>query len=483
MAYDYDLIVLGGGAAGLTVSGIAATFGARTLLVERHRLGGDCTWTGCVPSKALLKSAKVAYQCRTGAEYGVAAGSLDVDFRAVMDRVRRIRQEVYLDADTPERYESLGVAVRYGRARFENPHTISVEGEPLTARRFAIRTGARAAVPPIPGLRELPFLTNETLFELSDLPRRFAVIGAGPVGLEMAQAFARLGSHVTVMERLERILPSADTEVSTILKGKLEREGVCILTGAHIQSVGQTAVETTLNLDGGTRLSADALLVVTGRQPNTEELNLAAAGVVYTTVGIPVNNRCRTNIRHIWAVGDVTGQWHYTHMSEHTAKVAAANAILRIPLRVDAKSVPRTVFTEPELAEIGETKAELRARAVKFREYRFPYSRLDRALMDGETEGLVKVFTTPHRGKILGAAILGTAAGELICELALAVRHGITLRGIADTIHPYPTYGLGVRRAADQRYVRRASERLARVIRRIFRYRGKVVKRNPDKVI
>ncbi|RMH70090.1 MAG: FAD-dependent oxidoreductase [Bacteroidetes bacterium] len=488
-AYDYDLIVLGGGAAGLTAAGIGANLGAKTLMIEKHRLGGDCTWTGCVPSKTLLKAAQVAHQIRCAHRYGLTDHSVAIDVQQVMAHVRRVRQAVYEEADDPALYEAMGVTVQHGLARFIDPHTVEVDGDGgtqrVTGRRFVIATGASAFAPPILGLHDGPFLTSETLFELEAQPERLVIIGAGPIGTEMAQAFARLGTRVTVIDQSERILGHDDPELAGRLQARLEAEGVRYVLGAEVQEVRRHGGLAVVARAGGRvhTLAADALLVATGRRPNLDGLGLDAAGVAYTARGITVNDRCRTSRRHIYAAGDVTGRYQFTHMSEHMAKVAATNALLKLPLRIDADHVPWVTYTDPELAHLGATRRQLDEAGTRYAVYRFPYARLDRAVTDGEPAGLIQVYAKAWNGKILGVDILGARAGELISEYALAMKNGVTLRRIADTIHPYPSYGLGVRRAADQWYARKQSTALIRLVQRVFGYRGPVIEPDPDRIV
>ncbi len=489
MTYDYDLIVIGGGAAGLTASGMGATFGAKTLMIERARLGGDCTWTGCVPSKTLLKSAGIAHHLRNAGRFGLSDAPVRVDFARVMTHLRAVRQAVYEEADAPEIYEKMGVEVRTGAARFLDAHTVEIArdggSDRATGRFFVIAAGASAFVPPIDGLKETPHLTNETLFELDALPGRLAVVGGGPIGTEMAQAFARLGSEVTVIDMLPRLLARDDEELAALLRETLEAEGVRCVLGAGVKRIVREGGEVviTVEREGARReVRADAVLMATGRRANVDGLGLEAAGVAFTRHGVTVNDRCRTNHRHIYAVGDVTGRYQFTHMSEHMARVAVTNALLKIPMKIDTKHVPWVTYTDPELAHVGATEAALAGRGTPFEVFRFPFSKIDRAVTDVETTGWIKVFAKKN-GRILGASILGASAGEMIGELALAMRNGVTLRQIADTIHPYPTYGLGVRRAADQWYVRRQSPTLVRILQKLFRYRGPVLEFGPDQIV
>ncbi|NNE45858.1 MAG: FAD-dependent oxidoreductase [Rhodothermales bacterium] len=489
MAYDYDVIVIGGGAAGLTSSGLAVTLGAKTLMIEGERLGGDCTWYGCVPSKTLLKAAKVAQQSRDAEKYGLSGTELDFSFARMMEYVRHVREEVYEEADRPEIFEDLGVEVRAGTASFIDDHTISIEGRKswtVTGRYFVIATGAKAWVPPIPGLDSVPFLTNESLFELTEQPGRLAIVGGGPIGTEMAQAFSRLGTHVTVIDMLDRILSKDDLEASALIQKRLSSEGVNFQLGADVNQISERAGEIAISItreEATSIVHADALLMATGRRANISSLNLEAAGVEVGRPGIVVNDRCRTSRRHIYAVGDVTGRYQFTHMSEHMAKVAVTNALLKLPMKIDSRNVPWVTFTDPEVAHVGATSADLTQAGTNFQTYRFPYSKVDRAVTDGETEGVIKVYAKPSTGRIYGVDIVGTSAGELISEYALAMKNRISLRKISDTIHPYPTYGLGARRAADQWYVQKQSPTLVKILKMIFRYRGPVLEFGPDDIL
>ncbi len=488
MSSDYDVVVVGGGAAGLTMSGISASLGAKTLLIERGRLGGDCTWTGCVPSKMLLKAAGIAQTVRTAGRIGILCGSVSVDFGYIRKKLHQLRQTIYDDADSPARMAALGVEVHKGAASFRDPATVEVTGrDPVRGRVMVIATGADPAVPAIPGLARTPYLTNESVFELETLPRRLTVIGAGPVGVELAQAFARLGSRVTVLEQRDRILPDLDAELAARLRVQLAGEGVQLVTGAQVAGVAEekAGLEARyLDADGRLhRTVCDRLLVATGRRARTSGLGLENAGVAYSSQGIRINRQCRTSVPRVYAIGDVTGRYAHTHMSEHMARVAATNAVLHVRRSLDEKAVPGVVFTDPELAHVGASEAELARRGIRFAPYAFPYGKLDRAIIDGAEGGLIKLFARPAGGRILGAAILGKRAGELICEVAVAMRAGMTLRRLSDTIHPYPTFGQGVRRAADQWYARRASPRTVRLVQRLFRYRGLISDRQPTDIV
>ena len=490
--YDVDLLVLGGGAAGLTAAGTAANLGAKTLMVERDRLGGDCTWTGCVPSKSLLHAADLRARAAAFLDrFGGGGDAPPADFGAVMADVHGTRQEVYHDADRPEIFEGFGVEVVHGEARFTGPHAVRVDGpegaRDVTFRLAVVCTGGRAAPPPIDGLDGVPFLTNETLFELERRPDHLVVVGAGPIGCEMGQAFRRLGSRVTVIDRGDEVLGKDDPDHAAILRGVLEAEGVRFVLGADVERVEGTDGAVTVHVSNGGQaeaISGDRLLVATGRTPNIEDLGLDEAGVAYTKRGVTVDDRCRTSARHIWAAGDCTGEYALTHMSEHMGKQAATNAILKIPAAIDRDGLCWTTFTTPEVAQVGKTERELRDTGKSFVTYRFPYDKVDRAVTEHATAGHIKVHATRWRGKILGASVVGERAGELVALYAVAMKAGVSVRTISDTIVPYPTYGLGARRAADQYYVQKQFPTAIDAVKRVFGYRGQTPPPpDPDRVL
>lgn len=484
MTYDFDLAVIGGGAAGLTSVGIAANLGVSALLVESQRLGGDCTWYGCVPSKTLIRVAELAHSMRLVEKFTSSGTMPAIDIAKVMDHLHAIRQKIYEDADHPDLYRTMGVEVAEGRARFIDAHTIEIAANDgaavrrVTARYLIIATGSRPAVPPIAGLNEINFLTNETLFDLKELPSRLAVLGAGPVGVEMAQALHRLGSKVTLIDQGDRLLAKDDPEHAALLMRALQDEGIEILLNTTVTLARRRDADILLSLitsETKRDLEVDEVLVATGRKPNVESLNLEGAGVNYSEQGITINKKCRTSVRHIYACGDISGGYQFTHMAEQMAKVATANALLKVPKKLDTKHVLWSTFTSPNVAHLGASEAALRERGASFEIYRFPYSRLDRAITDGnEKTGEIKVFAKKWSGRILGVDIIGEHAGDLISEYAVAMRNGISLRQISDTIHPYPTYGLGNRRAADQWYARHQSAFLVKLIKLVFGYRGRI---------
>ena len=490
--YDVDLLVLGGGAAGLTAAGTAANLGAKTLMVERDRLGGDCTWTGCVPSKTLLHAASLRAQAADYLRQFAPGTELPpVDFAAVMADVRETRQEVYHDADRPEIFESYGIEVVSADARFTGPHSAHLAGaaggRDVTFRLAIICTGGRAAPPPISGLDDTPHLTNETLFEITELPGHLVIVGAGPIGCEMGQAFRRLGSRVTVIDRADRILGRDDADHAAILQGVLEADGVEFILGADVERAEPTdgGVSLTVSASGAERtVTGDRLLIATGRKPNIENLGLDAAGIAHTKKGVTVDDQCKTSVSHIWAAGDCTGEYQLTHMSEHMGKQSATNAILKIPAPIDRDGITWTTFTTPEVGQLGKTAAEMEEDGTSFVTYHFPFSKVDRAVTEHAEAGNIKILATEWRGKILGASVVGERGGELISMLAVAMKAGVSVREISDTIIPYPAYGLGVRRAADQYYIQKQFPIAIDAVKRVFGYRGETPPPpDPDRVI
>lgn len=478
--FDYDSIVIGGGAAGLTASGIAANLGSKTLMIEAHRLGGDCTWSGCVPSKVLLKAGKVAHQIRNASSFGLINSSPEINFKKVIEHVHQVRGEIYDDADDPKIYEDMGIEVVFGKASFKDRHTLKISLEDggtrtVTSRYIFIATGARASVPPINGLDEVDYLTNESLFEIDKLPEELLILGGGPIGTEMSQAFTNLGSKVTVIDMADRIMLNDNEELVEILMAELMEQGVSFELNASVKEVCKNGQKVEMVIEQGDEekiVTGTDLLIATGRKANVDSLDLKAAGVRTWSKGIRVNDACQTNISHIYAIGDVTGRYQFTHMSEHMAKVAVTGALLKIPSKIDKKNVPWVTYTTPELGHVGKTEEELEKSGTHFEIYRFPYSKIDRALTENESLGMIKIFANKLTGKIYGASVLGAHAGELISEYALAMRNGISLRGIADTIHPYPSWGLGARRAADQWYIKNQSEWSVKLIKGVFGYKG-----------
>ena len=447
MKKSNDLAVIGGGAGGLVVASVAAQLGLRVTLIEKaSRLGGDCLHTGCVPSKTLIRTARVVSLMRRGAEFGLDAVMPHVDLGRISDHVHEVIDHIQ-QHDDPDRFRSYGCEVLFGTATFTDPYTVEVDGQPLRSRRFVIATGSRPAVPPITGLADVDYLTNESLFNLRELPRQLVVLGGGPIGVEMAQAFARLGSVVSLVERLPELLPHEDPEIATLLRQRLVSEGIRVLTATEVQRVYTEGEQVHVECSGGHHFRADKLLVATGRQANVERLGLKAAGVDHTARGVTVDRRLRTSRKHIFACGDVCGPYQFTHMAEYQAGVVISNAVFRFPKKTDYRVVPRVTYTDPELAHVGMTVREAAALGIEAKVLSFPFNGVDRALAEVEPYGLSKFVT--RKGRILGATILGAHAGELIHEVALAMQTGATLRDLSATIHAYPTLAQIHRRTAN----------------------------------
>lgn len=477
MRYDYDLLVIGGGAAGLTASQVGAGLGARVLLVERRRLGGECTWTGCVPSKALLHAARVAHTMRQGSP-GLPGREPEVDFPTLMAHVRQHSQAIYDADDSPAAVARQGVTVAQASARLVGPHEAELRAEAGTTRRVTFRhgilaTGSQPAVPAIPGLTDGPFLTNDTLFDLAALPPRLAILGAGPIGTEMAQAFQRLGSQVTVLDHHHRTLRHDDKALADSLQALLQREGVQYRLGTHVTQVTYApSGDVTLHLASGDTVQAQRLLVAAGRTPRLAGLGLEALGVAATNDGITVDAYGRTTLPHLYAVGDAAAGPNFTHWCEHTARNAVTHALLKLPTKNRPDLLPWVTYTAPELAHVGATEAELRQRGTHYQSFSFPYHALDRARTDDVPTGLICLYARTWDGKLYGASILGAAAGELISTLALALTHGLTLRHLSATLLPYPTYTLGARRAADEWAIKDVLPLVRPVVKKLFGLHG-----------
>lgn len=461
-----DLCIIGAGSGGLGLAAGAAQLGARVVLIEGHRMGGDCLNTGCVPSKALLAAAKAAQALRVPGLPGVAAVEPEVDFAAVMGHVHATIARI-APHDSQERFEGLGVTVLRDWARFVSDREVEAGATRVLARRFAISTGSQPAVPDIPGLGEVPFLTNETLFDLTERPRHLVILGAGPIGAEMAQAFRRLGSEVTLIART-RLLPREDAAAAAVLAGRLRTEGVSLREG---QDVAEVLPGPVLRLTGGEAVAGSHLLVATGRQPALGRLGLEAAGIAWDAGGIWVDARMRTTNRRVFALGDVAGQGQYTHLAAHQAGVVLRQAVLGLPARADRAAIPRVSYTEPEVAQLGLTEAEARARhgaALAVMQADFDHN--DRAIAEGQDEGFLKVMAVA--GRPVGVTVVGAGAGDLIGPWALALDRGMKLSALAGMVAPYPTRGEAAKRAAGAYFAPKlfANPWLKRLVRSVQRW-------------
>ncbi|WP_020586265.1 FAD-containing oxidoreductase [Desulfobacter curvatus] len=453
---SYNLVVIGAGAGGLVSAAGAAGVGARVALIESHLLGGDCLTVGCVPSKALLRCAKAAAAVRKASEFGVnISGEVSVDFGAVMERLRRLRADI-APVDSAQRYtEKLGVDVFMGKGRFTGRNTINVNGQTLKFTKAVVATGGTAAVPPIPGLKQAPYLTNASVFNLTELPERMGIIGAGPIGMEMAQAFQRLGSQVTVLSRGGKILPREDPEAARVVETALEKDGVAFayhLTFKRVDSKGGTPPVIVVVEDphGERSLEFDALLVATGRKPNIAGLGLEAAGIEYDDrMGVTVSDRLQTTNPDVYAVGDVAGKYQFTHMSDFGARLVIRNALFYGRDRFSDLLIPWATYTDPEVAHVGLYEKDLEKRGIEYTTISRAFDDVDRAIVDGETEGFVKIHVKKGKDQILGATIVGSHAGNMISEVSVAMQAGMGLGKLASVIHPYPTAAEAIRQCGD----------------------------------
>jgi pyruvate/2-oxoglutarate dehydrogenase complex dihydrolipoamide dehydrogenase (E3) component len=447
---QFDVVIVGGGTAGLTAALAARSAGARVALVEREpRLGGDCTFYGCVPSKALLEIAKVVHRARQAAAEGIFAAAPIVDFGRIAARRRRIVEEIAAD-DRDERFEQAGITLIRGHARFRSAYELEVGGEHVGGKAFVVATGSDPAVPTLVGIDEVPYLTNETIFELERLPRRLLVLGGGSTGLELAQAFRRFGSEVVVVERLERLLPGEEPEAGRVLAEVLRGEGVDLRLGAEAGAVRASEAEIVLSLEK-VEVRGDALLVAVGRRGRVADLGLEAFGVDLDHGYVKIDERGKTGAAHIFAAGDVTGGLQFTHVAAHEGRVAGLNAAGE-RAKLDERVVPWVTFTDPEIAHVGLTEEEARKRHGGVEVVTHPMSRVDRARIEERPVGFVKLVTARRRilGRAGGGELVGAHAGELIQECALAMQTRCFAGRLTQTIHPYPAATLAVQQAAAQ---------------------------------
>jgi len=442
-AREFDLVIVGAGSGGLTAAGFAAQLGARVVLIEKNRIGGDCTWTGCVPSKALLKCAKVAHEIRTASRFGISANPPIIEMTSVRAFVRQAIEQVYRD-ESPEELQKRGIELIQGGGRFLDARTIRAGDQIVCGRAFLLTTGARPRIPSIEGLRDVPFLTYEQIFDNDRLPRSMIVIGGGPIGMEMAQAYQRLGAHVSLVA--ERLLPKDEPESREVMRRVFEREGVRFVWG-RANSARKQAGEIVVATDGE-EVRGELLLIASGRQPAVAGLDLEKAGVAYSEKGISVDSRLRTNVKHIYAAGDVTGGYQFTHFAGWQAFQATRNALLPGSSSGLTDLVPWVTFTDPEVAHIGLTEEQARS---KFGEsvgvHRWEMTHTDRAICEDDGDGFIKLITKKD-GRLLGVTIVNARAGETITELIVAMKHGLKVSDLAGAIHAYPTYATPVQQLA-----------------------------------
>lgn len=473
--YDvYNLVVLGAGTAGLVATAGAAALGARVALVEERLMGGDCLNFGCVPSKAVIRAARAAYALKEASQYGgMADGSNSFSFTCAMERMRRLRAEIS-SHDSVERFTSLGAQVFLGAARFISRDAVEVDGVPLRFKKAIIATGGHPARPDFPGLAETGFLTNETVFSLTELPARLIVMGAGPIGCELAQAFRRLGSQVTIITRGSRILPREEPDVSALLVKRFEREGIRLVVEGNVRSVERRNGEKVIHFVHGTsqeELIGTEILVSVGRVPNTQGLNMEAAGVEYDAEGVKANDRLRTTNSNVYAAGDICSAFKFTHAAEAMARIALQNALFFGRKKASDLVIPWTTYTDPEVAHVGLTEQEARKLGFEVSTFTLPFTEVDRAILDGETEGFARVHMEAKTRQILGATLVNRHAGESIGELVLAMNQGLRLETLSGVIHPYPTQAEVIKRLGDASMRSRLKPWMRRSLERYFRYR------------
>ena len=464
MNTDYDLVIVGGGPAGLTAAGFAMQLGASVAIVEKNRIGGDCTWYGCVPSKALLKAAKVAHTMRSSDRFGLESIEPIVDLKQVMAHVQSVVNDVY-QHESPDVLRADGIGVFIGDCRFLDPHTIAVDDVFISAKRFLIATGAHPFVPPISGLDTINYLTYESLWTLEKLPEHLVVLGGGPIGCEMAQAFRRLGAKITIVEGEERILLRDDPAVSEVLAGVFESEGIDLKLSAKAEHAWQDGNDIHL-IAGGDEIVCDNLLVAIGRRPNVDGLDFEKSGVKYSPKGIEVDDHLRTSQSHIYAAGDCIGGYKFAHYAGWQAFMAVRNALLPGAVSGISEYVPWTTFTDPEVAHIGMSEAEAKEEhGDNVMTCNWPMDKVDRARTEGNTTGFIKLVHKKD-GALLGATIVAGRAGEMIHEWVLALKNGMKVGDIAEMIHVYPTYSTASMQAsADVRVSQLLSGTSGKVIR------------------
>ena len=449
----YDLTIIGGGSGGLTAARLASSLGAKVLLVDKERLGGDCLYTGCIPSKSLIHAARIVYQARNAANLGLMPVNLEVDLAKINHHI----QTVIGNVAEGEKVYAEGVTVRFGEVSFKSATELTLNGETFISRNTLISTGSRPLIPRIEGLENTGYLTNEDVFHLMSLPSSLIIVGAGPIGVELGQAFKRLGTGVTIIEGLDRILPKEDPEVSITLSDVLRSEGINIVTNAlfiNAKRAGNKKVVTAKQGEKNLEIEADEILVSIGRQPNIEGLNLEAARITYTNKAIQVNEHLQTSAPNIFAIGDVIGGYLFTHMAAYQAGIAVRNALVPIGRKkVDYRVVPWCIFTDPEAARVGLTSDEAAKQYKETRVVTFPAADIDRAQTENNITGFIKLVLAGKKEEIVGAHLVCAHAGELLGELALAMQHHLTINDILNTIHVYPTMSTGIQQTAFEAYL------------------------------
>src|ERR1043166_8150615 len=466
-AQRYNLVVIGAGTAGLVTAAGAAGLGAKVALIEKHWMGGDCLNVGCVPSKTLIRGARAAHEARTANRFGVRVSQVEVDFTAVMERVRSVRANIS-PHDSAKRFSELGVDVFLGEGKFVDSTAIEVRGARLSFKHAVIATGARAVEPDIPGLRDVGFLTNETVFNLTSLPQRLAVIGGGPIGCELAQAFQRLGAQVTIFHNKAHLLDREDMDAARVVQEQFIREGIRLVFNAKLTRVTRKEDGKHIDFTGGAKqgnLIVDEILAGAGRAPNVDGLNLEGIGVEFDRKhGVRVNENLRTTNPRIFAAGDVCMDWKFTHAADFAARIVIQNALFLGRKILSALTMPWCTYSEPEIAHVGLYEHEAQERGIALDTYTQPFEKVDRAITDGDTDGFVTIHVRRGADEILGATIVGPHAGDMISEVSVAMAAHFGLGKLASVIHPYPTFAEAIRKCGDN-YNR---TRLTPTVKRLF---------------
>jgi pyruvate/2-oxoglutarate dehydrogenase complex dihydrolipoamide dehydrogenase (E3) component len=469
----YNLVVVGAGTAGLVAAAGAAILGARVALIERHLTGGDCLNYGCVPSKALIRAARAAYTVNEAREFGIETSAPKIEFADVMRRVRRVRAEIAPN-DSVQRFAGLGVDVYLGHGHFTGKRSLEVEGQRLEFSKAIIATGARAAVPPIPGLGEAGYLTNESVFSLTALPRRLIVIGGGPIGCELAQAFARLGSRVTLVCDVPRLLPKDDAAAASLLERQFRSEGIELILGARVERAEKSAVGKILIIDQGQgkqTVVGDEILLAVGRAPNVEGLNLEAAGVTYNDKGVTVDDHLRTSNKNIFAAGDIGSPYQFTHAAEALGRIALQNTLFFGRKRASKLIIPWCTYTSPEIAHVGLSEEDADKGGLEIATFMLPFAENDRAVVDGDTQGFARIHVSKKNGRLLGATMVSRHAGESIGELVTAIQNKMKVGQLGAVIHPYPTQAEIIKRLGDASMRGRLKPWMKRTLVKIFGWR------------
>ena len=469
----YDMAIIGGGSGGLTAARVATALGANVLLVDKERLGGDCLNYGCVPSKSLIHVARIVQKARESASLGLMSANLSVNMAKVSEYVQGVIDRVA----EGEKVYTEGVTVKFGQITFKSATELVLNGEIFTSRNTLIATGSRPVMPRVEGLEEVGYLTNESVFDLMNLPSSIVIVGGGPVGVELSQAFERLGAKVTIIQEQERILPREDPEVSESVARVLISEGIDIITNARFVKAGRSGNKKVATARQGAKLlnfEADEIVLAVGRQPNIEGLNLEAAGIKYDKNGIKVDDYLQTSASNILAIGDVIGGYLFTHVAVYQAGVAVRNALVPVgKKKVDYRVVPWCTFTDPEAARVGLTPEDAEKQYKQVRIVKFPWAEIDRAQAENETTGFIKLVLAGKKDEIVGAHMVGARAGEMLGEIALAMQHNLTLNDILGTIHVYPTMNTGIQQAVFEAYLEGAAAASNRkIVRTVLSLRG-----------